>query len=201
MQDSSSVHFDSQTYALILGTLAQCGCFHLGGPRIDGAEEAGFSVDRGPTLFDEIVADMAKDKMEIKEEAATYIANSFLNGFSSNTPETSTVEETSVPMDTVVPTLDGINTDTNSLSKNGLLIGRVTIDESSAICPATGSKLRLFKLDEDQRRHVHDTLLEMAQIQHQEFRSKATKKMKNNQDEEDSDRGFNELLRFSEWLE
>jgi hypothetical protein len=45
--------------------------------------------------------------------------------------------------------------------KAGFLASRVMINEN-ATCPDTGAKLRLFTLSQEQRRVLHDTLLDMA---------------------------------------
>ena len=81
------------------------------------------------------------------------------------------------------------------MDDSALAMGRVQIDDKTALCPASGAKLRLFALAGEQRQHVHDTLLEMARIRYQEF----TKKKKNK--EEGEDYGFEELSNFSSWLE
>jgi hypothetical protein len=63
----------------------------------------------------------------------------------------------------------------------------------TALCPVTGAKLRLIALDEDQRQHVHDTLIEMAGIQFVEY-------TKNRQKPIEENRGIQELERFSNWM-
>jgi len=78
----------------------------------------------------------------------------------------------------------------------GLHIGRVDIGLTTGLCPTSGAKLHLFRLDEEQRQHVHDTLLAMARSSYQEFTKNRQKS-----DEEDQDYGFRQLSRFSEWLE
>ena len=39
----------------------------------------------------------------------------------------------------------------------GLHIGRVDIGLTAGLCPTSGAKLRLFRLDEEQRQHVQET--------------------------------------------
>jgi hypothetical protein len=78
--------------------------------------------------------------------------------------------------------------------------GRVTIDDKTAVCPATGAKLRLFALTEVQRRHVHDTLLQMAASQYEEFGEKLEAKGKTQERSDGGDYARTQLFEFSEWL-
>jgi hypothetical protein len=189
MRDSSSVLFDAEAFGLIIGGLAKHGSFLLDASPIEGAVAAGFSVDHGPKLFDEVAAEMAEDLMELTEAAALTISQSFEVGFSKSD------EMESIPI---------LN---DKFSPISAMVGRVTINGTTAICPASGSKLRLFALGEDQRKHVHDTLLEMAGIQHQKFAQwkhdnpKYKNKQKQNSTDTTGDNiGYQELARFSEWI-
>jgi pentatricopeptide repeat protein len=190
MRDSSSVIFDADAFGLIIGGLAEHGSFLLDASPIEGAVAAGFSVDHGPKLFDEIATEMAQDIMELTEAAALMIAQSFKVAFS----KSSELES--------IPILH------DKFSPISAMVGRVTIDDTTAICPASGSKLRLFALGEDQRKSVHDTLLEMAGIQQQNFAlwKQKSPKYKNNKKQNSTDTngdnvGYQELAKFSEWLE
>jgi hypothetical protein len=182
MRQSSGVHFDANSYALIIGALARFRFFCVDGTPIDRAGAAGFSSLHGPELLDEIASEMAEDILELSEEAATRLAEAFLEGFSS-------LGDDSIHLDDI-PILS------NEVASSNLLIGRVQVNDTTALCPASGTKLRLFALDETQRQHVYDTLLEMARSQHQEFTKKQRRK-----NDEDEDHGFVELSRFSQWLE
>jgi hypothetical protein len=181
MRQSSGVILDADSYALIVGSLARFRFFCVDGTPIEGANEAGFSSSHGPELFDEIVAEMADDILELSEVAARNIMGAFLEGFSG--AEDQLVDFNDIP------------TISNEPVSSGLTTGQVEVDNKTALCPASGAKLRLFALDEAQRQHVQDTLLEMARLRHQEFTKKQKKKS-----EEDENHGFNELSRFSEWL-
>ena len=181
MRQSSGVHFDAESYALILGSLAKFGYFCSDGSVVEGAEKVGFKSAGGPELFDEIAAEMAEDLLEISEATAKSLMIAFQDGF----------KETDVSFDGSgdIPLIP------KEMDDSALAMGRVQIDDKTALCPASGAKLRLFALAEEQRQHVHDTLLEMARIRYQEF----TKKKKNK--EEGEDYGFEELSNFSSWLE
>jgi hypothetical protein len=183
MRQSPGVYFDADSYALIVGSLAKAGSFRVDGTTmIEGAKEAGFSSTHGPELFDQIATEMAQDILELSEAAAKAIQAAFVEGFGASEDPRITIDE--IPM-----------VSKESVSSS-VTVGRVEIDATTALCPASGAKLRLIALDEIQREHVHDTLLEMARLGYQEF----TKKQKRKENE-DENKGFAELQRFSEWLE
>lgn len=179
MRQSTGVFFDSDVYALIIGSLARFRFFCVDGVPIEGARDVGFSSTHGPELFDEIALEMADDLLELSEVAATNIMNGFLEGFA----------ESNDSVD-----FDGIPTISDAPTSAAIITGRVDIDDKTAKCPVSEAKLRLFALDDTQRQHVHDTLLEMAQLKYMEF----TKKKPNST--EDKNYGFEELFHFSEWL-
>jgi hypothetical protein len=82
--------------------------------------------------------------------------------------------------------------------ENELCIGRVSVNSTTAVCPETGATLRLFTLTEELRLHVHDTLLEMAAAQHEEYgekmRSQGKKELR------DGQFAFEQLSKFTDWL-
>ena len=182
MRQSPGVYLDADTYAMILGSLARFLHFCANAAPIEGYHEAGFEASHGPKLFDEMGTEMAEDILELTEPAAKQIMDAFVQGFGSPTVGATERED--------IPSIS------EGLVLSGLHVGRVVIDRVTGLCPASGAKLRLFRLGEDQRQHVHDNLLEMARLSYQEF-------IKNHEkdDCEDQDYGFEELSRFSEWLE
>lgn len=180
MRTSPGVHFDADTYALIIGSLAKLGHFCVGAKAIDGTSDAGFAATHGPSLFDQLANEMAEDILELTEPAAKHLLNSFATGFSIG----------SIDSDGDIPTLRS-GEETKRLP---LTVGRVEIDGTTALCPVTGATLRLIALDEDQRQHVHDTLIKMAGIQFVEFTKNRRKPIEENL-------GILELARFSKWME
>jgi hypothetical protein len=199
MQNSPGVHWDADSYSLVVSSLARSGHFlptsispstttiqnedeqqqqqHLlpaFGRRIDGAYEANFTNTHGPELLDELVTEMSHDILELSESAVTAL----MDGFS--------------------------HTGSIGGSSGRMTIQKVTIP-STGICPLTGVTLRLLALDDDQRQHVHDNLLEMARLQSQQFvylgSKKKVKEVLADNIEQDINIGYQELSRFSEWLE
>lgn len=181
MRTSPGVIFDAPAYALILGSLARLEHFATNSKPIDGATDAGFSVAHGAGLFNELAKEMSEDILELTEETALQLTADFMTGF--DLPPVD-------PESNDIPILSGEKCETP------VNVGEVEIDPSTGICRFSGAKLRLFALAEEQRQHVHDTLLEMARLSYQEFSQKSKRKIT-----EDEDHGYTELLRFSEWLE
>eukprot|EP00980_Cylindrotheca_fusiformis_P017892 scaffold5682_cov140-Cylindrotheca_fusiformis.AAC.3 len=180
MRNSPCVIFDADSYALIIGSLAELGCFCVGAKAIDEAATAGFTATHGPTLFDEIASEMADDILELTEPAARRLLSSFTRGFSLE----------NLVIDCEIPEMQSDDESSDSPVK----LGRVEIDTTTALCPGTGTKLRLIALDEYQRQHVHDTLIKMAGIQFVEFTKGRKKPMEENM-------GVEELTLFSNWLD
>ena len=78
MVTAQGVHIDSETYALVLGSLARHGYFHRNAESIADLNAQGFSEHAtGQKLLDEIMTTMANDIAEISEEAAEIIFNGF----------------------------------------------------------------------------------------------------------------------------
>ena len=125
-----------------------------------------------PTLMNEILQALANDLLELDESSAESLLREFQQGF------------------------DKI--------KNGeqhtccLAARRVSIDNTTALCPETGVKLQLFTLSQEQKQQLNDNLLQMAAVEHEEFfqkRRKSSKKQHGN-----GTLALIELARFSDWL-
>ena len=198
MQDSAFVHWDMDSYTLLLSSLARFGYFNNNN---DHSKTGG--KDYGPYLFDTLVSNMADNILEITEAAFQDLVEAFQIGCedhsSFKSSRVSNKENNYLPIDFAVE--------------------RVEILKNNGICPITDVKLRLLSISDSQRQHVHDTLLEMARtstesfidmnIDHQsiyvEKQRKQNKPMKNNLNpaafENKESYGYQELLKFSEWLD
>lgn len=135
---------------------------------------------------------MAADILELNYASVRVIYNGFLKGFagkpvSGNPRHVSEFEE--------------IIVDNTPAEADELVISRVSLNDNTAVCPKTKTKLQLFRLNSDQRKNVHDTLLKMAGIQYEKFISELENRFKENmQESEGSDYAIRELSRFSDWL-
>ena len=175
MQASPRVYFEPETYALLISSLAKQGYFRLDAKGIE-------SSTTGPTLFDELAHEMADDILEINNASARLLADAFSLGFSETTS------------DLTVPCHD-------IADPNDVVVSRVMVDAKTALCPRTGATLQLFQLTEGHRVHVHDTLLEMARLQYEEFKVKLTAKFKERTETmADGIYAQEEIAKFSNWL-
>jgi hypothetical protein len=135
---------------------------------------------------------MAADILELNNASARVIYNGFVKGFAGS-------KVSGKPRD--VSEFEEIVVDNTSAQADELVIGRVSLNDSTAICPKTKTKLQLFRLNGNQKRNVHDTLLKMAGIQYEKFISELENRFKDNmQESEGSDYAIRELSRFSDWL-
>mmetsp|Transcript_4408 Transcript_4408/g.11043 ORF Transcript_4408/g.11043 Transcript_4408/m.11043 type:complete len:878 (+) Transcript_4408:1121-3754(+) len=212
MRQSSTTHIDCNAYSIILESLARGGLFRTDAPPILSlldAESLLYNHTSGPLLLDQLLTEMTEDVLDVLPESAERIMNGFRRGFANRSESVDDVEQ------------DG-GSWVSSTSK--ITLGTVDIP-ATGICPLTGTALRLLSLDESQRQHVHDTLLEMARQQSFDFLSgnknkgkKKNKIKKTNASantkvqqpkisipsttvENEASHGYDELLKFSEWLD
>jgi pentatricopeptide repeat protein len=223
MQDSTGVHWDVESYTILLSSLARFGYFFTDN---DHQQQNDDNEEYGPNLFDTLVSNMASDILELTEATFLDLTESFRIGHRDHLNLTS---------------IDNNNNyDEKESSAMEIVVDRVEIPAQNGTCPTTGVKLRLLSLDDTQRQHVHDTLLEMARTSTETFidmnierearnlerQAKQRKPTRNNKkkavksnsnkgetvtghisgDVESKEinkeaYGYQELLRFSKWLE
>jgi pentatricopeptide repeat protein len=185
MRHSNGVHLDSDTYSMILSSIATRGCFTTLGitdPMFDEGR-----ILRGSQLLDEICSSMAEDLLDLTEESVSRIWKSLTDSFGQRSQHKDAIN---VPF--IVPAVEK--------DVQRLKIGRVPVDDKTGVCRATGARLRLFALTADQRRHVHDTLLDMAAAQQREYGDKLKAQGKAIGDRNGTC-ARNELSKFSLWLQ
>lgn len=178
MRQSAGVIFDPDTYALIISSLAKFGYFRRDTSAVfEDGPDFGFTTSSGPKLFSTIAEEMADDLLDVPLSSIETIVDGFAQGFPSCT--TVSTERLSDRPEEMEP----------------LVISRVEINAKTGLCPLSDAQLRLLKLDDDQRQYVHDGLLRLASLTHQEFSKKQIADGK-----DDKDRAFRELSEFSQWL-
>lgn len=183
MRSSKSVHLDAATYAMLLGAIASRGYFN---PGSDMQTDMGFIS--GPKLFDDLVTHMAYDLLELTEDAVNALYKGFLVAAHDDANNLSSMGP--IVVNETIPEYSRVG---------NINFGRVTINASTGICEATGVKLRMLTLDEQQREHVRQTLLDMAYSLQEEYR--ATAKVKSNLEKVPTgDYCRDQLLNFSNWL-
>lgn len=200
MQACAGVHWDVESYTLLLSSLARFGFFFS---KDDETEDDSNENPQGPVLFDMLASNMAKDILELTEKTSIELADAFQIGIKDCIRETGKLDD---------------RQESNDLSTKNVVVERVKIPRGNGTCPVTDVKLRLLALDELQRQHVHDTLLDMSRITTEEFmasmKARQQKPKKGNKNRKQKIRdtvqdtqpdmesyGYEELLKFSKWLE
>ncbi len=190
MRLTSRVKMDASTYANFIAAVAQHGYFRSDSDNcILGAQDLGYNRSCGPDLLNSLLSEMAEDVLDISEESARVLHNGFALGFQEFGLDPLSDTET-------------MNVTTARCVDGSLVANRVLVDNDSAICSATGTTLRLIVLEQSQRVHVHDTLLEMAREKSKEYTAKlASKGRSTNDNAEKAELATQILKEFSAWLD
>lgn len=182
MRETNGVYLDADTYILLIGAAARVGLFH---PNPTGTtyhlSQFGLHGPAGPSLLDELAAEMADDVIELNEDQAMQLLNHFQRSFHDNW----------------------------SNGTQSLFAKRVSVNETTAVCNETGATLRLFNLTVSQRKNVQRKLLKMASQQRQEYGEKllAEKRMSgknvsraNGVFKQKYVSAVSELYKFAKWM-
>jgi len=182
MQSISTVILEPENYVLLLASIAENGFFCSNAAPIEGALDLGLNYESGPELFDELVAEMADDVLEISSASASRLHNALAIGFKER-PENNLKE---------MHPLASMPISRQPAESNEVVACRISLDRSSGICPVTQAQQRLIVLEPSQRRQLHDDLLTLSGEQFSKFAGK--------RDDEAPERATEELQKFSDWL-
>jgi pentatricopeptide repeat protein len=218
MQKTPGVYLVAETYSLLIAAAARNGWFHrkndLSIPikksrRI--MRELKFNASSGPSLFDELCSELANNLLELDESSAALIMDGLNDGFNLPSPKYFAAGWVS---DISRWFYNLIEHHPHKQTKRRLFVQRVSIDNTTACCPETGARLRLLTLSQQQKRQVHDSLLQMATFEQEKFSDKGpsrkgsktkvlTKEGRNeisDQDAKNASYALKELSLFSDWL-
>ena len=188
MRDSQLVFLEPENYVLLLSTLAENGCFKSNATPIDDIEGLGYKNNRGPELFDELAGEMAEDVLEISAASARRLYNALATGLEGEN-FTNEVKP--------INTLAGVSTNNEEAAESELILSRVSVDKKTALCPRSGVKLSLIKLERDQQQQLHKGLMELSENQYEEFARNHGRTIT----PQDKSYAANMLCEFSSWLE
>mmetsp|Transcript_5096 Transcript_5096/g.12799 ORF Transcript_5096/g.12799 Transcript_5096/m.12799 type:complete len:841 (-) Transcript_5096:1421-3943(-) len=189
MRTTSRVKMDAATYADFIAAVAQQGYFRADSECIVGAEDLGYDRACGTELLDALIMEMAEDVLDITEESARVLHNGFTLGFKERGHD-------------AISSSDGTTPTATLFDSGSLVANRVAIDKNTAKCPATNATLRLIVLEQSQRVHVHNTLVEMAREKSKEYTARLASKGRSTRDNAEKAELATKILReFSEWLD
>ena len=165
----------------------------------------------GSQLFNQVVSDMAEDVLEISEDCTVRIRNGLAFGFQKYAiDKTATSTSLLMPPSILLPVPsdctmrpitfeDIIDTSSDSSSSSStsnsnninqpLLAHRVTIPETTGLCPLTKVKLQLIQLSLVDKVTMIQTLLRMAHEQHVTFGAKYQNHNNNNNNNQNNNNG------------
>lgn len=152
-------------------------------PEIEGAEELGYS-SHGSKLFDQIARDMADDVLEITSASARRLFGAFERTLKEQSGDGEYVE-----MHPLAP----LSIEREPAGDNQLIVSRTVVVDDTGICPRSGAKLRLLKLDEHQRKQMQGSLIQLAESTYNTWTG--------NERRRGDGLAMSSLCEFSEWLE
>uniref|UniRef100_A0A7S2KRS3 Uncharacterized protein n=1 Tax=Leptocylindrus danicus TaxID=163516 RepID=A0A7S2KRS3_9STRA len=184
MRKSPQTYLEPENYVLIISTLASNGYFRNDSKPLESAKNLGYNSNNGYQLFNEMVEQMAADVLEISSASARRLYNAFVSS-SSDLMATGIKE---------LPSLASMPLCDTKAEDNELVVSRTLLNSTSARCPVSDASLRLIKLDKEQRKRLHDGLIDLSIEQYMEFNQRR------NVTKEDSQIAATELKKFAEWL-
>lgn len=127
---------------------------------------------------------MAEDVLEITSASARRLYSAFENSLRKQNGD----EETS-EMHPLAP----LAIDNATAAPDELIVSRTVISDDTGVCPRSGAKLRLFKLERDERERTQKTLVKLAETAYMEWNEKIGQQA--------NDRSLKALEEFANWLE
>jgi pentatricopeptide repeat protein len=156
MKSMPLVHFDAETYVHLIAGMAEKGVFAPSALPIGEAKQLGYSAESGPCLFDELVAEMAQEVIEIPSASALRLYNAIVEGF----PQAG-LEKTQ--------SLSPLKVSTDPADGDELIASRVSIRPATGECERSGTILRLIDLKENEREKLRQSVLTLARTEQVRF--------------------------------
>jgi hypothetical protein len=94
----------------------------------------------------------------------------------------------------LLSTLSGIKENNEKANDNEPILSRVTVEKTTGICPRSGVKLQLIKLEKDQQHQLHQSLLGLSKQKFEDFTAGSN-------NSKNDDFAANQLNQFASWLD
>lgn len=156
MKSLPLVHFDAETYVHLIAGMAENGVLSPSAKPITGAKDLGYSTGCGPRFFNELVAEMAQEVVEISSSSAQRLYNAIVKGFPRAGLEKS-------------QSLSPLKVLTEPADEDELIASRVSIKPATGECRRSGTILRLINLSEDQREKLRKSVLTLSRTEQMKF--------------------------------
>jgi hypothetical protein len=93
----------------------------------------------------------------------------------------------------LISTLSGVKENNEKAHENEPILSRVTVEKTTGICPRSGVKLQLIKLEKDQQHQLHQSLLELSTQKFEDYNAGNHSK--------NDDFAADQLNQFALWLD
>lgn len=128
----------------------------VGAEPLNGIDDLDYRFRSGPQFFDELVSSMAEDVLDISSASARRLYSAFEIAYRGSDVSTNIVKlHPLAPLQPLNETAD----------QSEVVASRVAVNTSSGVCPRTQAKLRLIKLETDERKLLQSSLRELARTQ------------------------------------
>jgi len=160
IRNKHGIILEPESYVQLIAAVAENGYFAPNPPKDKNITCANFKSTSGSDLFDELVAIMAEDVLEISAASARRLYSAFSNAF----------QETHIgrKLERLHP-LTPLHIHSDAAADDELVANRVKVDTNTGQCLRTGAKLRLITLDTNQRAQVQESLLRLSEEQYENY--------------------------------
>jgi hypothetical protein len=192
MRSIPSVLIEADTFVQIIARLMENGYFGTNSPPIEGITDLGFKSLSGPGLLDELMTLLSENSLEITPGLAKRLNTAVYRGFKDFE---SSAGEKLEELHLLAP----LQLCGTVAGPNDIIANRVKIDSTTGLCKTTGSRLKLMKLTDSQRKELQNGIIQLSALQKAQYEKKhvhtqdKTKKRPSEQREQ-------ELNKFVSWL-
>ena len=167
---------------------------------IEGATDLGYEYSCGPRLLDEIVSDMAENVLEISSASARRLSNSLASG-SKDIPKADSGNSHSVvsKLKEAHP-LAPMQVSKDAAAINEVVACRVLLNRSTGVCEVTGAQQQLILLGPDQRKQLHNDLIDLAGNQYTNYMKDIDLVRDKHAASDSANKASEQLQKFSDWL-
>ena len=167
---------------------------------IEGATDLGYENSSGPGLLDEIANDMADNVLEISSASARRLSNALASGFKDSPKADSENMHSVVSKLKEAHPLAPMQASKEAAAINELVACRVLLDRSTGVCEVTGAQQQLILLEPEQRKQLHNDLIDLAGNQYTNYMKDIDLVRDKHAASDSANKATEQLQKFSDWL-